>query len=145
MRERGGDVRTSRPVRIVKRSAGGFDVTFAGGTEAFDLVLSTVAIPELLRLAPDLPEETRKAWSAISYCHALCPILELDRSLSPYYWLNVGDDAMPFGGVIEHTNFLSPGGLRRPAHRVPLELRPAGRPEVEEARRGAVGRIPARR
>ncbi len=106
VKERGGDVRTSRPVRIVKSAAGGFDVTFAGGTEAFDLVLSTVAIPELLRLAPDLPEETRKAWSAISYCHALCPILELDRSLSPYYWLNVGDDAMPFGGVIEHTNFL---------------------------------------
>jgi protoporphyrinogen oxidase len=108
VKERGGDVRTSRPVRIVKRGAGGFDVTFAGGTEAFDLVLSTVAIPELLRLAPDLPEETRKKWSAISYCHALCPILELDRPLSPYYWLNVGDDAMPFGGVIEHTNFLSP-------------------------------------
>ena len=108
VRERGGDVRTSRPVRIVKRGAGGFDVTFAGGTEAFDLVLSTVAIPELLRLAPDLPEETRRLWSAISYCHALCPILELDRPLSPYYWLNVGDEAMPFGGVIEHTNFLSP-------------------------------------
>jgi protoporphyrinogen oxidase len=92
----------------VKRSAGGFDVTFAGGTRSFDLVLSTVAIPELLRLAPDLPEETRRRWNAISYCHALCPILELDRSLSPYYWLNVGDDAMPFGGVIEHTNFLPP-------------------------------------
>ncbi|MGZ6988667.1 MAG: FAD-dependent oxidoreductase, partial [Thermoanaerobaculia bacterium] len=108
VRERGGDVRTSRPVRIVKRGAGGFDVTFAGGSEAFDLVLSTVAIPELLRLAPDLPEETRKVWNAISYCHALCPILELDRPLSPYYWLNVGDEAMPFGGVIEHTNFLPP-------------------------------------
>jgi protoporphyrinogen oxidase len=108
VKERGGDVRTSRPVKIVKRGAGGFDVTFAGGAEAFDLVLSTVAIPELLRLAPDLPEETRRTWGAITYCHALCPILELDRSLSPYYWLNVGDDAMPFGGVIEHTNFLSP-------------------------------------
>jgi len=111
VKDRGGVVRTSRPVRIVKRSGGGFDVTFAGGaggTESFDLVLSTVAIPELLRLAPDLPEETRKVWGAISYCHALCPILELDRSLSPYYWLNVGDESMPFGGVIEHTNFLSP-------------------------------------
>jgi protoporphyrinogen oxidase len=108
VKERGGDLRTSRPVKIVKKAAGGFDVTFAGGTETFDLVLSTVAIPELLRLAPDLPEETRKTWSAISYAHALCAILELDRPLSPYYWLNVGDDDMPFGGVIEHTNFLSP-------------------------------------
>ncbi len=112
VKARGGDVRTSRPVRLVQRRGGGFDVTslggVAGGTETFDLVLSTVAIPELLRLAPDLPEDIRKTWGAISYCHALCPILELDRSLSPYYWLNVGDDTMPFGGVIEHTNFLSP-------------------------------------
>ncbi|HEY3348253.1 MAG TPA: NAD(P)/FAD-dependent oxidoreductase [Thermoanaerobaculia bacterium] len=106
VKARGGDVRTSRPVKIVRKAGGGFDVEFAGGTETFDLVLSTVAIPELLRLAPDLPEDVRKAWSAISYCHALCPILELDRSLSPYYWLNVGDASMPFGGVIEHTNFI---------------------------------------
>jgi protoporphyrinogen oxidase len=38
----------------------------------------------------------------------LCPLLELDRSLSPYYWLNVGDRDMPFGGVIEQTNVLPP-------------------------------------
>ena len=94
MKERGGDVRTSRPVKIVKKAGGGFDVTFAGGTETFDLVLSTVAIPELLRLAPDLPEDVRRTWGGIAYCHALCPILELDRSLSPYYWLNVGDATM---------------------------------------------------
>ena len=53
VKARGGDVRTSRPVRIVKKAAGGFDVEFAGGTETFDLVLSTVAIPELLRLATE--------------------------------------------------------------------------------------------
>lgn len=106
VKARGGEVRTSRPVKIVKKTGGGFEVAFAGGTETFDLVLSTVAIPELLRLAPDLPEDVRRTWSALTYCHALCPILELDRSLSPYYWLNVGDASMPFGGVIEHTNFI---------------------------------------
>ena len=103
---RGGDLRTSRPVKIVRKAGSGFEVSYAGGTETFDLVLSTVAIPELLRIAPDLPEDLRRTWSALTYCHALCPILELDRSLSPYYWLNVGDASMPFGGVIEHTNFI---------------------------------------
>lgn len=115
VKERGGEVRTSRPVKIVRKKDGGFSVDFAGGTESFELVLSTVAIPELLRIAPDLPDETRKAWSAIGYCHALCPLLELTRSLSPYYWLNVGDVTMPFGGVIEHTNYIPPetyGGRR---------------------------------
>ena len=32
-------------------------------------------------------------------------MLELDRSLSSTYWLNVNDPGFPFVGVIEHTNF----------------------------------------
>ncbi|HUM02038.1 MAG TPA: NAD(P)/FAD-dependent oxidoreductase [Thermoanaerobaculia bacterium] len=105
--ERGGEVRTARPVRIVRRTPDGtFDVDFPGGTERFDLVLSTIAIPELLKIASDLPGETRTLWSEIRYTHALCPILELDRSFHPYYWTNVADVTMPFGGVIEHTNYI---------------------------------------
>ena len=106
VKARGGVVMTSRPVKVVKKANGGFEIVYAGGTESFDLVLSTVATPELLRIAPDLPEDVRAAWSRLTYCHALCPILELSRSLTPYYWLNVGDASMPFGGVIEHTNFI---------------------------------------
>jgi protoporphyrinogen oxidase len=34
--------------------------------------------------------------------------LELDKSLSETYWLNVNDPTFPFVGVIEHTNFEKP-------------------------------------
>ncbi|MEO7918353.1 MAG: FAD-dependent oxidoreductase, partial [Thermoanaerobaculia bacterium] len=81
-------------------------VESGGGDEAFDLVLSTVAIPELLRLTPELVDSRRESWKSIVYAHALCPVLELDRPLTPYYWLNIADREMPFGGVIEQTNFL---------------------------------------
>jgi protoporphyrinogen oxidase len=37
---------------------------------------------------------------------ALCTVLTLKRSLTPYYWLNIADEAMPFGGLIEHTNYI---------------------------------------
>jgi protoporphyrinogen oxidase len=30
----------------------------------------------------------------------------LSRSLTPYYWLNIADPDMPFGGLIEHTNYI---------------------------------------
>jgi protoporphyrinogen oxidase len=103
---RGGEVRPARPVKIASRLDGGWLVDFRGGSEAFDLVLSTVAIPELLRIAPDLPAEARERWSAISYAHALCPVLVVDRPLTRFYWTNVGDVAMPFGGFIEHTNYI---------------------------------------
>ena len=107
VKERGGDVRTSRPVKIVRRSSDGrFDVTSSTGTESVDLVLSTIAIPELLKIARDLPEETRKVWGEIRYAHALCPVMEMDRPFHPYYWTNIADDTMPFGGIIEHTNFI---------------------------------------
>jgi len=106
VKERGGELRTSRPVKVVRRADGKLSVEFTGGNEAFDTVLSTIAIPELLKIAADLPGETRAAWGAIRYAHALCPLLELDRPFHPYYWTNVADETMPFGGVIEHTNFI---------------------------------------
>lgn len=106
LRERGGEFVPARPVRLVRRAEEGFDVETASGSRRFPRVLSTVAIPELLRLAPDLPGETRALWSGIAYGHALCPVLELDRPLSRFYWTNVGESDMPFGGVIEHTNYI---------------------------------------
>jgi protoporphyrinogen oxidase len=33
-------------------------------------------------------------------------VLELDRQFSPYFWLNVVDDELPFVGLVEHTNFV---------------------------------------
>jgi len=42
----------------------------------------------------------------VEYFGATCVILELSESLSPVYWLNIADENIPFGGVIEHTNFI---------------------------------------
>ena len=44
----------------------------------------------------------------MKYLGNVCLVLELDRSLSDTYWLNVNDPGFPFVGVIEHTNFDSP-------------------------------------
>lgn len=44
----------------------------------------------------------------VNYLGNACLVLELDRSLSDTYWLNVNDPGFPFVGVIEHTNFDDP-------------------------------------
>lgn len=44
---------------------------------------------------------------SIEYFGAICVVLELSESLSPFYWLNVADRDFPFGGIIEHTQFIS--------------------------------------
>jgi protoporphyrinogen oxidase len=35
-------------------------------------------------------------------------VLTMKHSLSPIYWMNIGDRSMPFLAVIEHTNFVGP-------------------------------------
>ncbi len=44
--------------------------------------------------------------NGVEYFGAVCTILELKESLSNIYWMNVADEGFPFGGVIEHTNFI---------------------------------------
>jgi protoporphyrinogen oxidase len=43
----------------------------------------------------------------IKYFGAVCVVLEMKKKLSDIYWLNIADEGYPFGGVIEHTNFIS--------------------------------------
>ncbi len=72
-----------------------------------DLVIATPALPiiaSLLKEQEILSEDPVKL-DSIDYLANLCLILELDRSLSNYYWLNVNDPSFPFVGMIEHTNF----------------------------------------
>ena len=54
------------------------------------------------------PEAYLAKLRGIEYFTALCLLIELDRQFSPYYWTNIGDDALPFVGLIEHTNLIPP-------------------------------------
>jgi protoporphyrinogen oxidase len=56
-------------------------------------------------LAPHAAADYVQALRKIEYIANVCLVLELDRSLSSTYWLNVNDPGFPFVGVIEHTNF----------------------------------------
>lgn len=56
-------------------------------------------------LATDFPALSKKI-SEVQYFGALCVILEMTKPLSEIYWLNIASEGFPFGGVIEHTNFI---------------------------------------
>ncbi len=74
----------------------------------FDAVVATVQTPLFLRLAPGLPEAYREFLGRTRYMGIVCPLLVLDRPLSPYWTLNITDDRIPFTGVIETTNYIDP-------------------------------------
>lgn len=66
--------------------------------------LFTPAFP----IVANILAEASSSWIAglkrIRYLGNICLVLELTRSLSSTYWLNVNDPGFPFVGVIEHTN-----------------------------------------
>jgi protoporphyrinogen oxidase len=105
--ERGGAIRLGTPVTglLVQhgRVAG---VRTLDGPIVASAVLATPALPIVADLVePYASPEYTQSLRRIEYLANVCVVLELDRSLSETYWLNVNDPEFPFVGVIEHTNF----------------------------------------
>lgn len=98
----------SGPDRLEPTGAGGWIATVNGERYPFDAVVVTTPSPILPRLVSGLPPEYLRRLAALEYEAAVVVLLQLKHQLSPVYWLNVADDDLPFTGVIEHTNFISP-------------------------------------
>jgi protoporphyrinogen oxidase len=106
----GVDVRLGTELRSVERSG---DRVVAVNTSQGRLDAEAVLLTQPLPLIADVldghvPQEFAASLRRIDYLANICLVLELDRSLSETYWLNVNDPAFPFVGVIEHTNFEPP-------------------------------------
>lgn len=74
----------------------------------FDALVATIPSHIFQRIAPPLPEAYTTKLGALEYEAAVVVLVELDRSLTSTYWLNVADGDLPFTGIIEHTNFINP-------------------------------------
>jgi protoporphyrinogen oxidase len=111
-------VRSNGHVGLVPAAPGSFRAghdprAFASGgpLEPYDAVVATVPSGVFADLLDDrLRDEVGAAYlgrlGSIDYHAALCLLLELDRSFTPFYWTNVADADLPFVGVIEHTNLI---------------------------------------
>jgi protoporphyrinogen oxidase len=70
-----------------------------------DAAILTPALPIVAQLMrPHVDEAYADQLGSIDYLANICVVLELTRSLSELYWMNVNDPGFPFVGVIEHTN-----------------------------------------
>lgn len=107
VRANGGEIRTATTVQGLAVEAGAVTgIVMPDQTVAVDAVIATPALPIVADLvAPHTTVEYAERLRRIRYLANLCVVLELDRSLSDIYWLNVNDPGFPFVGVIEHTNF----------------------------------------
>jgi len=103
----GVELHLSEAVQQVDSSGPGFVVQTRGHSYEAQRVLVAAAVTDHLEIAGHLlKKEERTALEGLKATGAICTLLELDQSLTPYYWLNIADPAMPFGGLIEHTNYI---------------------------------------
>jgi protoporphyrinogen oxidase len=107
LRERDVELHLASPVLRIAEADAGLTVRTRKAEEVFSMVLFTAAPAELAATIGDsVPVPYLEQLRGLPHTGALCVVLELDRSLSPYYWINIADREFPFGGLMEHTNYI---------------------------------------
>jgi protoporphyrinogen oxidase len=103
----GTELHLSEAVQRIETASGGLRVHTRSSSWTADRVLAATPVPDYLEIAGHLlPDDERAKLSVLRATGAICTILELEHSLTPFYWLNIADPDMPFGGLIEHTNYI---------------------------------------
>lgn len=73
-----------------------------------DMVISTLHSPGLAALLPDEFADFKAKLAKQEYLGVLCPLVTMDRKLTPYYVINITDASIPFTAVVETTNLVDP-------------------------------------
>jgi protoporphyrinogen oxidase len=101
----GGEIRLESPVNKVAIENGKVQgVEVAGQVETFDKVISTIPLPYIPRLIPDLPLDILKHFRSINNIAVVCVIVKLRKALTGNFWLNTNDPEMDIPGLVEYTN-----------------------------------------
>ncbi len=103
--ENGGEIRLNCPVNRVRLESGRVTgVELKEGFMEVDKVISTIPLPYVPRLIPDLPDELLQKYRAIRNIAVVCVIAKLARPVTGNFWLNINDPAMDVPGLVEYSN-----------------------------------------
>ncbi|MBO9542050.1 NAD(P)/FAD-dependent oxidoreductase [bacterium] len=107
-RARGVAIHLNADVRKLEREQGQWTLQVGERRETgFDQVLVTLP-PKPMRalVGQALDADEQRRLEAMKFQGAMVAVLKLDRRLTDFYWINVNDYQVPFGGLIEHTNLI---------------------------------------
>jgi protoporphyrinogen oxidase len=101
----GGEFRLNCPVsKVVMRNGQVVGVEAMDQVEAFDKVISTIPLPYVPRVMPDLPSDVLNQFKAFKNIAVVCVIAKLTKPLTENFWLNTNDPDMDIPGLVEYTN-----------------------------------------
>jgi protoporphyrinogen oxidase len=103
--EQGNEIFLGQPIQQVASTDGKVTGILVGDElHEFDTVISTVPLPYVSPMVPDLPEEDHSKLASIQNVGVVCLMFKLDRAFSPYFWLNINIPGVEMPGIIEYTN-----------------------------------------
>ena len=103
--ELGGDIRLSSPVtKVHLENSRATGVETAAGIEHFDNVISTIPLPYVADMLPDLPAMVLSRYRSVENIAVVCVLAKLRRPLSKYFWLNISDPDIDIPGFVEYSN-----------------------------------------
>ncbi len=79
-------------------------IKVADKLEPFDKVISTIPLPYVPKLIPDLPESILKQFQQVNNIAVVCVIVKLRKKLTENFWLNTNDPSMDIPGLVEYSN-----------------------------------------
>jgi protoporphyrinogen oxidase len=101
----GGEFRLKSPVSKVIMNDGAIQgVEVAGQFEAFDKVVSTIPLPYISKVMPDLPADLLQRFQSLKNIAVVCVIVKLRKALTENFWLNTNDPEMDIPGLVEYSN-----------------------------------------
>ena len=101
----GGEILLSTPVsKVAVKDGQVIGVEIDGSVKPFDRVISTIPLPYVSKLIPDLPSEIIKKFDSVNNIAVVCVIVKLQKPLTGNFWLNVNDPEMDIPGLVEYSN-----------------------------------------
>ena len=101
----GGSIELNCPVSRVNVISGSVvSVEVKGQTVPYDSVVSTVPLPYLSRIFPDIQSEYLGLIESKRNIAVVCVVAKLKRKVTDYFWMNTKDADMDIPGFVEFSN-----------------------------------------
>ena len=103
--EKGGVFKLSMPIsKVVLSDNHVTGVETKEGFEKYDKVISTIPLPYIPQMIPELPEDILEKYRSVDNLAVVCIIVKLRKKLTENFWLNINDPTMDIPGLVEYTN-----------------------------------------
>jgi len=103
----GGEIRLSSPAsRVVIENGKVCGVEVEGDIQPFDKVISTIPLPYVPKIMPDLPADVIAKLQSVKNVAVVCVIAKLKKPVTRNFWLNINDPDMDIPGLVEYSNLV---------------------------------------